>query len=266
MPIRVSNFHKLLQERSQKGLNLDTPEIKSDSLPQTVRSQNTRSFTIETPSESRNESRRSFGEPQKSFGENRYENRRNFNFNQMSFGENRKSFSDKKEEKVEEKPVLTEMDFPELEIKETKQPLMTVTNYKKILEDVEGLREGAEKMNSEIIELEEKEMHERINAEIFYIQQKEKEKRRWDYIKKVKKQYENDYVTYSPDDYLKYEMLYYVDEEELSHDEELQLYEEMLIETKNREVEINNEIYDSEKYYKYYDEESKYYEGGNIPF
>lgn len=249
MTIKVSNFHKLLQERSQKGLNLDSPEIKSDSSPQTGRSQNTRSFTIETPSESRN-----FSFNQKSFGENRNENRRNFS-------ENPHRYSDKKEEKIEEKPVLTEMDFPELEIKETKSPVSTVkTDYKKLLDDVDGLREGTEKMNLDIIEFAEKDKKERILAEISIIQEKEKERRRWDYIKKIKKQYENDYVTYSPDDYLEHEMLYYIDEEELSQDEELALYEEMLLETKNRDVILDTELLDSEKYYTVYDEESKYYE------
>jgi hypothetical protein len=254
MTIKVSNFHKLLQERSQKGLNLDSPEIKSDSS-ESVRHVNTRSFTIETPSESRN-----FSFNQKSFGENRNENRRNFSVNPP------RGFSDKKEEKVEEKPVLTKMDFPELEIKEIKSSAVTVRDYKKLLEDVEGLKEGADKMNAEIIEREEKEMNDRIESEISYIQEKEKERRRWDYIKKIKKQYENDYVSYNPDDYLEHEMLYYVDEEELSNDEVLALYEEMLQETKNREIELDNEIYDSEKYYTVYDEESKYYEGDSITF
>ena len=250
MPIRVSSFHKLLAERSQQGLNLDTPEIKKcETKSPVIRSENTRGFTIETPNESRN-----FSFNQKSFGENRNENRRNFS-------ENTDGFRDKKEEKVEEKPVLTEMDFPELEIKETKPTVSTVKrDYKKLLDDVDGLREGTEKMNLEIIENGEKEKKERILAEIAIIQEKEKERRRWDYIKKIKKQYENDYVTYSPDDYLEHEMLYYVDEEELSQDEELALYEEMLLETKNRDVVLETELLDSEKYYTVYDEESKYYE------
>jgi len=250
MPIRVSSFHKLLAERSQQGLNLDTPEIKKcETKSPVIRSENTRGFTIETPNESRN-----FSFNQKSFGENRNENRKNFS-------ENTDGFRDKKEEKVEEKPVLTEMDFPELEIKETKPTVSTVKrDYKKLLDDVDGLREGTEKMNLEIIENGEKEKKERILAEIAIIQEKEKERRRWDYIKKIKKQYENDYVTYSPDDYLEHEMLYYVDEEELSQDEELALYEEMLLETKNRDVVLETELLDSEKYYTVYDEESKYYE------
>ena len=258
MPIRVSSFHKLLAERSQQGLNLDTPEIKkNETKSPVIRSENTRGFTIETPNESRRnsvENRREFDKNRREFGENRNENRRNFS-------ENPRGFSDRKEEKVEEKPVLTEMDFPELEIKENKPTVSTVkTDYKKLLDDVDGLREGTEKMNLDIIEFAEKDKKERILAEISIIQEREKERRRWDYIKKIKKQYENDYVTYSPDDYLQHEMLYYVDEEELSQDEELALYEEMLLETKNRDVILDTELLDSEKYYTVYDEESKYYE------
>jgi hypothetical protein len=259
MPIRVSSFHKLLAERSQQGLNLDTPEIKkvNDTRPIEGRVENNRSFSIETKTENHInfvENRRNFSFNQKSLGENRNENRKNLS-------ENPRRYSDKKEEKVEEKPVLTEMDFPELEIKETKSPVSTVkTDYKKLLDDVVGLREGTEKMNLEIIENGEKDKKERILVEIAIIQEKEKERRRWDYIKKIKKQYENDYVTYSPDDYLEHEMLYYVDEEELSQDEELALYEEMLLETKNRDVILETELLDSEKYYTVYDEESKYYE------
>jgi hypothetical protein len=54
------------------------------------------------------------------------------------------------------------------------------------------------------------------------------------------------------------ELANYVDEEDMTENDIL--YEEMLEEVRNRDIEIDNEMVDSEKYYKIFDEEAKYYE------
>jgi hypothetical protein len=67
-----------------------------------------------------------------------------------------------------------------------------------------------------------------------------------------------DYLLYDIDDYMIDELANYVDEEDMTENDIL--YDEMLEEVRNRDIEIDNEMIDSEKYYKILDEEAKYYE------
>jgi len=78
----------------------------------------------------------------------------------------------------------------------------------------------------------------------------------------VKKNYEKDYVSYDMQDYIEDELANYIDEEDMTENDIL--YEEMLEEVRNRDIELDNIMEDNEAYYIVYDAESKYYENIDI--
>ena len=78
----------------------------------------------------------------------------------------------------------------------------------------------------------------------------------------MKKNYEKDYVSYDMQDYIEDELANYIDEEDMTENDIL--YEEMLEEVRNRDIELDNIMEDNEAYYIVYDAESKYYENIDI--
>jgi hypothetical protein len=186
---------------------------------------------------------------------NRYRDKNRENYNER--------IEEKQEEKIEEtKFEMKEEDFPLLmqntneEKNEEKKEENKVRWNMKI--DFENFKKIADDINNQTIQ--------KINEEVANKKMKDKElmeqemraERLDDYIKKVKKSYEKDYLLYDIDDYMIDELANYVDEEDMTIDD--LLYEEMLEEVKNREIEIDNDMVDSERYYTVYDEEAKYYE------
>ena len=81
-----------------------------------------------------------------------------------------------------------------------------------------------------------------------------------EYIKKVKKNYDKEYIVYDMETYIQDELQYYMDDDDITL--EYILYEEMFDEVRNRDFFLDIFSYDHEHYYKYYDLESKYYEKG----
>jgi hypothetical protein len=91
----------------------------------------------------------------------------------------------------------------------------------------------------------------------------EREERVEEYIKKVKKNYDKEYILYDMDTYIQDELLYYMDDDDITP--QYILYEEMLEEVRYNNIIFDIFTYDHEHYYTYYDYESKYYEGDNDP-
>ena len=84
-----------------------------------------------------------------------------------------------------------------------------------------------------------------------------------EYIKKVKKNYEKEYIVYDMETYINDELQYYIDDEDIT--QEYILYEEMLEEVRTRDTFLDITSYDHEHYYTYYDFEAKYYQSDLVP-
>jgi hypothetical protein len=168
----------------------------------------------------------------------------------------------KKEEPIEEKFIIKEEDFPTLgnDIKQEKK--VGWVTEKKIDINIDNFKKIADDINEVTIKKMNEYSYSRGQIERELVDNEIREQKLEDYIKRVKKMYDRDYVTYVQNDYMDYEMLYYDDEDDMSIDK--QLYEEMLEETIYRDVQLENEMYDNESYYKVYDEEAKYYDNMDI--
>jgi len=125
--------------------------------------------------------------------------------------------------------------------------------------DVDKLKSIGEEINKVTKEKYDNEIVENYNKMVEANYSIMKEQRLDDFIRKVKKNYDKEYVAYDLDTYIEDELRYYVDEEDITIEDIL--YDEMLEETKYREMEIDKLMDDNENYYKYYDEEAKYYMG-----
>jgi hypothetical protein len=186
---------------------------------------------------------------------NRYRDKNRENYNER--------IEEKQEEKIEEtKFEMKEGDFPLLtqngneekngEKKEENKVKWSmkieINNFKKMADNINN--QTIQKINEEVAN---KKM---LDKEL--MEQEMRNDRLDDYIKKIKKSYEKDYLLYDINDYMIDELANYVDEEDMTENDIL--YDEMLEEVRNRDIEIDNEMIDSEKYYKILDEEAKYYE------
>lgn len=160
-------------------------------------------------------------------------------------------------EELPQKPVFTPDDFPTLNIPLT---IKETTWVKDRTLDInpEYFNEVSIKINEQSRSKLDEQTYIDTQSKQAIIEEQEREARMYECIKKIKKQYEKDYVTHDEKDYLDDELQYYMDE--LDNSEERILYDEMLDETRNRNNQLDIELEDPEHYYIVYDEETPYYE------
>jgi hypothetical protein len=161
-----------------------------------------------------------------------------------------------KDKLVEEpiKKILTSNDFPTLIDIPIKDNNLTWIKDKSL--DTSNLTEVANTINQQSKKLLDEHNKKQQLEEKLLLDEIEHEKCLSEFIKKVKKQYEKDYVTHDENDYINDELQYFYDE----NSEDNLLYEEMLNEVKNRHIDLNIEFYDREDYYTIYDSESPLFE------
>ena len=253
--IRISSFHKKMMEK-QLGVNsaekkeesVISKEMKEVHLEQKVnetpiRKQGFRNIEclLENPKEDRRND--------ENYNRKDRRNERVYDFNNIE--------EEKEKEEEDKKFVMKEEDFPDI-IKTNKEEKtenkikwslkLDTDDFKKVADEINTMtksRLNEETYNKSLIDRERK-------------VQELREQRLDEYIKKVKKSYEKDYLVYDMEDYLEFELRDYIDEDDIDDNEVL--YEEMLEETINRDYQLDIELLDGEHYYKVYDEESKYYE------
>jgi hypothetical protein len=173
---------------------------------------------------------------------------------------------DEKEDESEKRFIMKEEDFPDIMIsnkeenkEQTENKEQKENKWSLFNKDVDKLKSIGEEINKVTKEKYDNEIVENYNKMVEANYSIMKEQRLDDFIRKVKKNYDKEYVAYDLDTYIEDELRYYVDEEDITIEDIL--YEEMLEETKYREMEIDKLMDDNENYYKYYDEEAKYYMG-----
>jgi hypothetical protein len=177
--------------------------------------------------------------------------------------ERKDEYFEKKEEIDEEevepqKKEFTPEDFPTLMTTTTQTNTMWVKD-KKLTMDEEHFKLLSSAINEESTkQLADKQRLEN-QEKAAILEEQEREARLAEYIKKVKKQYERDYLVHNEADYLEDELQYFDDNNE--PDETTLLYEEMLEETRNRDLSIQFD--DPDYYYDVYDEETPFYESYN---
>jgi hypothetical protein len=168
------------------------------------------------------------------------------------------------EEEVEVKYIPKEEDFPELMNKKVEETKSCWNNFKKdvgeIIETVNEINRLTRQSNIEIVIKNDIKRKEEMR-------EAEREERVEEYIKKVKKNYDKEYIVYDMDTYILDELQYYIDDDDITN--EYILYEEMLDEVRYTDVVLDKLTYDNDNYYIYYDLESKFYqqeEGDLVPF
>lgn len=255
LKLRVSSFHKKLMEQQAGVISAEKKESGVISIEKEMKEVHLEQKDIKTPKE-----RISGFRNIESLLENPKKKENEYKKEEYRKDEEyiSKRNEEEKEEEIEKRYIPMEEDFPELMEKkedEKEEKKSCWNNFKK---DVDEIRETVSEINKKMRDanMEELKKNEIINRD--KMREQAREERVEEYIKKVKKNYDKEYIVYDMETYIQDELQYYMDDDDITL--EYILYEEMFDEVRNRDFFLDIFSYDHEHYYKYYDLESKYYE------
>ena len=255
LKLRVSSFHKKLMDQQMGVISAEKKESGVISIDKEMKEVHLEQKDIKTPKERISGFRNieSLLENPK----NRENREETWNKHRINKIDNEYVENDEKEEECNKQFIMKEEDIPELMNNNLENKEEKINSWSGFNKNINELQNIGNEINRITREKYDKEVIENYNKMLIANDTIMREQRLEDFIKKVKKNYEKEYIVYDIDAYIEDELRYYVDEDDMT--DEYILYEEMLEETRNRDIELDKLIYDNDEYYKYYDEEAKYY-------